>query len=205
MYTNKQKFLLIAIVALLSSLASEAQTTVKKDTVNRRRQTFVLHLGGGVSSYIAAVKIKPNELDGSINRSSVAATARLMWYPNHRLRFGIETGFTNFYSYKVKNGNATGKLSLYAIPILFVWSMPIVRRVDLFAGFGTYILNTHLKYSGEVNSKAVALGSNIAVSYTYPFTKRMGLAAEAKWMNAFETKDAALSFQVQMIWKFIQL
>ncbi len=192
-------------MAILSVSTSFAQTNVKKAPAAKRKSYFVLHLGGGYSYYIADVNIRSIGIPASIQRSSGAATARLMWYPNHRLRLGIETGFTNFYSYRVKNGNTPGRVSLNAIPLLLVWSMPIVKRINIYAGFGSYILTTHLDYNGVVNSKTVILGSNVALAYTLPLSTRASIAAEAKYINAFETKDAMLSLQVQMIWKFIQL
>ena len=205
MYTSKTCLLIVVLMAVLSINKSFSQPNVKTDTLVKRRQSLVLQIGGGLSSYIAPVNIKPIELPGSIKRNSMGVTVRLMWYPNYRLRFGIETGFLNFYSYHIKNGNLTGKVNLDAIPLLAVWSMQIVRRVNAYAGFGTYFLTTQLDYSGKVKSKALVLGSNIALSYTQPISSNVGIAAEAKWMNAFETKDYTLGLQVQMIWKFLQL
>lgn len=205
MYTSKALFFSVALMAVMSINNSFAQSNVKSDTLVKRRQSLVLQIGGGLSSYVAPINIKPIELPGSIKRNSIAVTARLMWYPNYRLRLGIESGFINFYSYRIKNGNIPGKVSLNAVPLLVVWSMQVVRRVNIYAGFGTYFLTTHLDYKGVVDSKAFVLGSNIALSYTQPISKNLGIAAEAKWMNAFETKDYALGLQVQMVWKFIQL
>jgi hypothetical protein len=205
MYINKRIILAVIIQAIMSVNLLFAQSNVKTDIIIPRKHYFVLHIGGGFSTYVAPINISSIGLPNSIKRNSVAFTARLMWYPNHRLRVGFETGYTNFYSYKVSNGNKKGSVNLNAIPLLIVWSMPIVKRVNIFAGFGSYILASQLNYNGIVNSKTFSLGSNIALSYTQPFSKRAGIAAEAKWMNAFETKDAALSLQVQLIWKFIQL
>ncbi|MES2775232.1 MAG: hypothetical protein V4722_13675 [Bacteroidota bacterium] len=203
---NKLRFIALTIALLFSIGSVFAQSTVAADsTATRPRRAFVVHIGGGYSYYVAAVNVRPISLAGSIVRSSVAATFRFMWYPSYRLRLGIETGFTNFYSYRVKNGNIPGRVSLNAIPIMFVWSMPIVRRVNVYAGLGTFILNTRLDYQGEVRSKDVVLGSNIAVSYTVPLSRNLGLAAEGKWLNAFETRDASLSFQVQAVWRIAKL
>ncbi len=205
MYTSKVFFLSVAVMAVMSINKVHAQSNVKTDTLVKRRQSLVLQIGGSLSSYVAPITIKPIELPGSIKRNSLAATVRLMWYPNYRLRLGIESGFINFYSYRIKNGNIPGKVNLNAIPLLVVWSMQVVRRVNVYAGFGTYFLTTHLDYRGKVESKAFVLGSNIALSYTQPISKSLGIAAEAKWMNAFETKDYAVGLQMQMVWKFIQL
>jgi hypothetical protein len=82
--------------------------------------------------------------------------------------------------------------------------MPVVKRVSIFAGLGSYWLTTNLNYNGHVKSKTFSLGSNIALSYTQPLSKTLGLAAEAKWMNAFETKDNLLSLQVLLVWRIFK-
>ncbi|MEO7311233.1 MAG: hypothetical protein ABIX01_12600 [Chitinophagaceae bacterium] len=205
MSANKSTGFLIAVILSVLVNVADAQSTVAVDSTTRPRRAFVLHIGGGYAHYIAAVNLRPTGLAGSVVRSSVAVTFRFMWYPSYRLRLGFETGYTNFYSYNVKNGNVQGRLSLNAIPLLFVWSMPVVKRVNVYAGIGTFVLNTHLGYLGEVHSKAYVLGSNIALSYTLPLSRNLGLAAEGKWMNAFETKDATLGIQVQAVWRIAKL
>jgi hypothetical protein len=204
MYTSKQITLAAAIMTAALFNTCFAQTTVKNDSLVQPKKSLVLQVGGGSSYYLAAVKIKPAALAGSVQRYGPAATIRLMWYPRHRLRLGLETGYTQFYSYGVQNGNNSGKLRLQAVPVLLVWSMQVLKRVNVYAGFGSYRLITRLDYDGQVNSKAWVLGTNIALSYTQPISKKIGIAAEAKWMDAFETKDAAISVQAQLVWKFLQ-
>ena len=79
-----------------------------------------------------------------------------------------------------------------------------IKRVSIFAGIGSYWLTTRLNYDGQVKSKTFSLGSNIALSYIQPLSKTLGLAAEAKWMNAFETKDNLLSLQVLLVWQIFR-
>ncbi len=205
MYTSKIFRFVAVILAAFFINSSLAQTNVKRDTILRRKPAFVLQIGGGISTYAKPVNVRrPIDLPGNINKFSGATTARLMWYPKYRLRVGVETGFLNFYSYKVKNGNTNGSVSLNAIPALVVFSMQLYKRLNVYAGFGSYWLTTHLEYNGTVNSSQWVLGSNIALSYTFPVSTRAGFAAEAKWTNAFETKDAAISLQAHFIWKLFQ-
>jgi hypothetical protein len=203
MYINKKFCFLLVIMAILSVNKLFAQTNVKIDS-NHVRKSFVLQAGGGFGGYTNVVNIKPPSLNGSINRYSAVGTIRLMWYPSYRLRMGIESGYTNFYSYKVKSGNTTGSLHLSAVPVLFVFSMQVIRRVNVYAGIGAYLETTHLDYNGKVVSKALVLGSNIALSYTYPFSNKLSIMAETEWMNAYVTKDAALNVQVRLGWRFLQ-
>lgn len=194
----------VVMLAVLSVNNLFAQSNVKTDTVVTRKQSFVLYVGGGLAGYTTTINPTAGILQGDVSKISPVGTFRIMWHPGYRLHLGIETGYTNFYSYHVKNGNVSGKVSLDAIPLLIVWSMPVVKRVSIFAGLGSYWLTTRLNYDGQVKSKTFSLGSNIALSYTQPLSKTLGLAAEAKWMNAFETKDNLLSLEVLLVWQIFK-
>jgi hypothetical protein len=202
MYTSKS-FLLTTMVVAMSFTMSFAQSGSKTDSVSKRKQSVVLTLGGGIANYLSHVST-PQSLQGSVTKVSPALTFRAMWHPGFRLNLGIQSGYTSFYSYRVKNNNIDGKQSLTAVPILVVWSMPIVRRVNIFGGFGSYLLTTHLDYKGVVESSTMSLGSNLALSYTMPVSKNLGLAAEAEWLNGFETKDQMLAFKINLVWNAFQ-
>ena len=201
---SKGVILSVAVMAVLAINKSIAQTNVKTAKEVKTKKTLVLYVGGGFTDYLAPIKIQPVNLQNNITRTSATGTIRIMWHPGYRLNLGIESGYSNFYSYHVKNNAVSGKLSLHAVPLLVVWSMPIIKRVNIFYGLGSYLLTTDLKYDGVVKSKTFSLGSNIALSYTQPLSKKLGIAAEAKWMNAFVTKDNLLSLEVQMVWKFLE-
>jgi hypothetical protein len=192
------------IVMLLSFNISIAQQKVKKERLPRRKPSFVLHAGGGMSYYTGDIKQRNVAIPGTLNKWSPAATVRLMWYPRYRLRLGLESGITNFYRYDVKDPDGEGKVVLQAIPLLVVWNMQVLPRLNIYAGFGSYFLSTHLDYRGKLVSSDIVLGSNVAVSYTQPISKRVSAAAEIKLMNAFETKDAALTLQLHFVWKIFQ-
>ena len=201
MYASK---IILPVMLLFCFNISMAQKKIKKEPLPKRRPSFVLQVGGGESYYTANVNQRSVATPGTLNKWSPAGTVRLMWYPRYRLRLGIESGFTNFYRYKVNDPDGEGKLVLQAIPVLIVWNMQILPRLNIYAGFGSYFLSTHLDYKGSVISKQAVLGSNVAISYTIPLTKRIGIAAEAKWMDVFETRDAALTLQLHFIWKVFQ-
>lgn len=192
--------LLLMVLLTIGNLF--AQEVIKTDLPEKRNKSFQLTVGGGMSYYIAAVNNESIGIQTNVLRTGPAATIRVMWQPQFRLRLGIETGFTNFYSYSLKNGNINGKVQLSAIPILVTWSMPVVKRVRIYAGFGSYFLTSHLNYAGKVKSTTFSLGSNIALSYTQPVSKKVEIAVEGKWANAFETKDNALSLQLHFCWNF---
>lgn len=201
---NKSVFLAVAFLAVMSINESFAQSNVKTESRIKKKQSFAVYVGGGLAQYVSPIPDAPVNLENKITKSSVAGTIRIMWQPGFRLNLGIESGYTNLYSYHVKNGNSNGNVSVNAVPLLIVWSMPIVKRVAIFAGLGSYVLTTHLNYNGAVKSKTTSLGSNIALTYTQPISKNLGIAAEAKWMNAYVTKDDVLSLQVLLVWKFFK-
>jgi hypothetical protein len=190
------------LLLLLGSCPCFAQKDPEIAVRAKRNKSFVLFVGGGISYYTAAIN-QPVGQKINVSRSSAATTVRLMWQPQYRLRVGLETGQTNFYSYDLRNGNTYGKLRLTAIPILVTWSMPLLKRWNVYAGFGSYFLTSHLEYNGKVNSRSVSLGSNFALAYQQPISKNLQLAMEAKWMNAFVTRNDALSLQLHVAWKFL--
>ena len=169
-----------------------------------KKHSLVLDIGGGYSNYLSPLNFKATGIEKDFVRSGPAATIRVLWQPQYRLRLGIESGFCNFYSYKLVNGNRKGKVSISAIPVMVVWSMAIVKRLDIFAGFGTYLLNSKLNYAGKVSSKVNSLGTSVALAYKIPLSKNLAIATEAKWMNAFETKDDVVSAELKVVWKFFQ-
>jgi hypothetical protein len=201
---NSKKYIIVILLLFVHVLTVNAQTPTSSNEKGNRIHALVLEGGTGISTYISGIGKPPVGLQGDISKTNLASTFRVMWYPNHRLRLGIETGYTNFYRYKVVNGSNAGKLSLNAVPIIIMWSMPIVKRVNVYAGFGTYLLTSHLDYNGVVNSSTMSLGTSLAVSYTYPLSKKLGLASEIKWMNAAETKDETLSLQMHLVWRFLE-
>jgi hypothetical protein len=201
MYSSK---IFLCVVLLVSFNITEAQQKVKKERLPRRKPSFVLHAGGGMSYYTGDINQTSVAIPGTLNKWSPAATLRLMWYPRYRLRLGIESGITNFYRYNVRDPDGEGNVTLQAVPLLIVWNMQVRPRLNIYAGFGSYFLTSWLDYRGKVRSTDVVLGSNVAVSYTQPINQRVSAAAELKLMNAFETKDAALTLQVHFVWKVFQ-
>jgi hypothetical protein len=203
MRVNKLFITLLLSLLLLQLGHAQSRRPHRIDSSNVPK-SFVLQLGAGWSMYSNPVRIKPPELNGSVQRFSGIGSLRLMWYPSYRLRMGFETGYTHFYSYKVKTGDSIGSLHLTAVPLLFVFSMQVVRRVNVYAGFGAFLETTRLRYNGFVKSKAFVLGTNVAVSYTYPLNNRLSLMAEAEWLNAYDTRDAAFNVQARLAWRFLR-
>lgn len=188
---------------MISSHDTIAQTDSTKHDRSKYNKSFVLYVGGGASYYTASVG-HPAVMQTNVKRMSPTASVRIMWHPQYRLRIGLESSMTTFYSYDVENGNTKGKLKLTAIPVIIVWSMGIVKRVNVYAGVGSYFLTTRLDYQGKVVSKSVSLGANFAIDYQQPISKNLRLVVETKWMDAFVTKNTALNLQLYVAWKFLE-
>lgn len=205
MYINKTIFSIYIAILILACNNLLAQISDKPSPPGiARKHSLVLYIGGGYSSYISPLNFKGTGVETDIVKTGPAATIRVLWQPQYRLRVGVESGFCNFYSYKLVNGNKKGKVSISAIPVMVVWSMSIVKKLEIFAGIGTYLLSSKLDYEGKVNSKLNSLGTSVALAYKIPLSKTTAIAVEAKWMNAFQTKDDVVSAEARVIWKFFQ-
>lgn len=212
MYNNKKITIVFIFLLLLLGEKMAAQDTAivkSKDSMEvnvqqKGQYAFVLYAGGGWCSYVGPIGSPGIATNSSVSRSHPAGTVRIMWHPDHRLRFGIESGYVNFYSYTVQNGSTGGKVSLTGIPIMTVWSMAITKRLNVFAGIGAYLLTTDLNYKGSVKSSSLGLGINASVNYVQPISPKLGIGLELKWIDATQTKDYGVSAQVMLVWKFLE-
>ena len=200
-------FLCLMLFGLGRSVSGQTDSTVNK----RGPYTVVLTIGGGLSYYSTHLRV-PSSLDQvSVSRFGVPATIRAMWYPDHRLRVGLETGWTTMYSYR---GMATGeraRVYVSAVPVLVVFSMPLAwlsgpeqslaRRLSITGGAGAFLINSRLDYGGTVSSQRLGLGWMVAGAYTQPISRRLRVATELKWLDATATEDAAFALQLQLIWR----
>jgi hypothetical protein len=125
-----------------------------------------------------------------------------MWHPDHRLRFGLETGYLNLYNYKINSENIGGKLRLTAVPLLIVWSMQIGKRINIFAGSGTYFIKSRLDYAGHSEAGNLSLGWMAAASYNFNISNSFSITPELKWFDASESGHQSLNLQMLFAWKF---
>lgn len=192
--------MLAFVFFLLLSLDGAAQGRAKALLGKRDDQAIVIYAGIGMSQFTGDAGT-PAGLPAVIDRSHITGSLRIMWHPGYLLRIGVETGFLHFYSYRVESGGVPGNTEVRAIPILFVLSMPVGNRVHLYSGAGSYLMTTWIDYRGDVKSTSSTLGWMFAANFLQPLTRRLGVVAEGKWMDAGGTRDAALSLQVGLRWK----
>lgn len=209
--------LILIIGWLLLSLPGQAQRVRRMpavaDSLPARRGPFnlVVTAGGGLSYYATHLRVPATLEQTRVSRFGVPASLRVMWYPDHRLRMGLETGWTTMYSYRGQVSGEKAHVYVSMVPILMVFSMPLawlsgterslLRRVSVSAGTGVYINHSRLDYAGTVQANSNSLGWMAAASYTYPLGKRFRVAGELKWFDAVAVENAAFTAELQLVWR----
>ncbi|QIP11772.1 hypothetical protein G8759_03585 [Spirosoma aureum] len=183
------------------------------DSIRTRRWDYaiVVTAGGGLSYYSTHLGVPPGLEQARISRFGVPASLRVMWYPDHRLRVGIETGWTTMYSYRGEVLGERTHVYVSAVPVLLVFSMPLawvrgfernlVRRMAVTVGTGAYVNHSRMDYAGKVESNTLSLGWMAAASYTYPVGRRFRIAGELKWYDAVAVENAAFTAELQLVWR----
>lgn len=188
-----QTLLLIAVAVVSSSCTAPAQP--------HPDSTFALYLtgGAGATRYVAAINT-PAGIRASVHAGGAAFTVRAMWYPDHLLRIGVETGWARFFSYTL-HGAADGNLYTSATPLLLVFSMPVTERLNAYVGGGGYFVSSKLDFEGVVKETEFSEGYMIGASYHFPLSATLGLGAELKWYNASEFEDGTFTAQATVVWR----
>jgi hypothetical protein len=204
-----RRYIIFAFCIFCTQAMAVAQSAIgpngQRDTDSAKKSgefALVAYVGGGVSFFTGDAGT-PLGLKATKTIVNPVGTLRIMWQPDHLLRVGLESGWTNFYSYKVEDNNVKGKVNVQSIPILLVFSMPVFQRFNVYAGPGGYIITSKLNYQTQTNSTTLSLGWMAAVSFEYPLNDKLGLVSELKWLDSFETKDQSLTVQIQLRWKFL--
>jgi hypothetical protein len=192
----------ILVVLALCAVGLSCVPSLSAGTPGDSTYHLVAFVGGGYARYVTSPGGPPPGVPVDYTKGGFAGTARVMWYPNHLIRLGLESGWTTFYSYEFGSQDK-GQEYVSAVPVIIVWSMNVLG-LDLFGGGGYYLLNSNLDYHGTVNTQTWSLGWMAAASYTHRLSDNWGVAGEIKWMNATESQDAVMTFQVQLVWKFLE-
>ncbi|HYO22451.1 MAG TPA: hypothetical protein VER36_08590 [Flavisolibacter sp.] len=196
------RYLIALIFFSVQSFAQE--TEFSSQPQKRGEYGWVVYVSGGAGYYVSN-RGTPEFLNAKVSNLSHVSNIRIMWHPDHLLKFGLETGHMTFYSYTfTDSAGVTGKAKIYAIPVLFEWTMAVTKRLNLFAGSGVYFLRTNLEYQDRTVSPKLSIGWMAAGSYIHPLSSSVGLGTELKWMKAAETNNGIVSLQLQLVWKFLK-
>lgn len=201
----------VVLMVLLAVLSETAKAQADSSGVKRGPYALVITAGGGLSYYSARLGVPSALEQPTVSRFGIPASLRVMWHPDHRLRFGLETGLIPMYSYRGNAANSRARVEVSAIPILLVFSMPLAwlsgterslaRRLAVSGGTGAYLIRSQLDYAGIVNSSRPSVGWMLGGSYTQPISRRLRVATELKWFDAGATEDAAFVLQLQLVWR----
>lgn len=189
----------IAVILLLLAAArpAEGQQPAAAGTPDADF-AVVFEAGAGYALYLP-----PNETPVRIDRSGYAFSGRLMWHPDHRLRVGLESGWTTFYAYDLTDvetsfGVTDAELSLTAVPLLVVFSMPVWEGLELHAGTGGYLVHSHaVSFGHAVDVTAFSQGWMAAASYAMGNWLGVSWGTELKWYGATQFGDAVGMLQLR--------
>ncbi len=209
------KFTLSLLVLGTLTTPALAQKRAVADTGRTRGPySVVLSVGGGLSYYSTHLGVPATLSNTQLSRFGVPLTVRALWVPDHRLRLGLESGWTTMYSYRGRVNNTEGRVYVSAIPTLAIFQMPlawlsgnersIARRLSVTGGTGVYIVHSRLDYESIVQTSTISLGWMAAASYTQPLGPRFRVSGELKWYDAVASQNAAFAAQLQLNYRLIR-
>lgn len=209
------KFTLGLLVLGTLATPALAQKRAVADTGRTRGPySVVLSVGGGLSYYSTHLGVPATLSNTQLSRFGVPLTVRALWVPDHRLRLGLESGWTTMYSYRGRVNDTEGRVYVSAIPTLAIFQMPlawlsgnersIARRLSVTGGTGVYIVHSRLDYESIVQTSTISLGWMAAASYTQPLGPRFRVSGELKWYDAVASQNAAFAAQLQLNYRLIR-
>ena len=188
-----------ALVLLTGLATARAQTS---DTT----YALIAYGGGGYVRNISQFDINPEGLQ----RNGFGGTVRVMWKPEHLLRLGLETGLTQVYYIKSEDvqtefGVTDFTSSMNAVPILLAISMPLTKRIDVYAGLGSFFLYSNTEsFGSNVTASALSIGFSAGVSYMTPLDTDWGIGGELKWYHLDKFSDDTITLQVMVSYRFLE-
>ncbi|MBD2699773.1 hypothetical protein IC229_03935 [Spirosoma sp. BT702] len=200
------------IAWLFGSLGARAQQSEIDSLLSQRGPyAIVVTAGTGLSYYSTHLGVPPTLEAARVSRFGFPGTIRVMWYPDHRLRVGLETGWTTLYSYRGFIAGERSQVYVSTTPILLMFAMPLgwltgtersfARRMSIMGGTGVYIVRSRLNYGNIVNASTYSTGWMAGASYAQPVGRRFRAAVELKWYDAVASENAAFVAEVHLVWR----
>lgn len=186
----------ILFVLVLTAFVGVAQ---EKTKLGR----WSVQAGIGLTHYINTLKVGADFAD--VNH--VGYSFRFMREWEHRLAFGVETGYYTFYEVAktaTPSSPQTGDASLSVVPILINFRMRIVKDFYLTGGTGFGILTSKADALGSVaeNSQLSLADFQLSALYLKPINDHVRMGCEFKFLNSAKTEDYSLGFQVVGAYRF---
>jgi hypothetical protein len=188
-----------AIVALLCSLPPVTVFAGDGEAIH----TLFVQGGGGFTYNVSDFDNVPDGLSSS----GLFGTVRVMWKPEHLLSFGIESGFQRVYSVEVSNvptqfGTISGTSVLNALPVLLIFSMPVIEHVEVYLGAGFGVLYSTVEFLGDKTvSNAYTPAFMAAGSYLHPISENFSLGGELRYVYFDRFVDQNVGLQVLLSYR----
>lgn len=132
-----------------------------------------------------------------LNKDGTTVSLRIMWHPEHLLSAGVEVGRTRLFSVDQSKPDSTITATLDAVPILFVFSMSPLDRLQVNVGLGPTISQSSVDALGSTAAtSSVGSGWMVSAAYLLPVAKRLGVGAELRFLRAAKYDDNTLSLQL---------
>jgi len=139
------------------------------------------YIGIGYNRFISSLK------EDGLNKNGFSGTLRIMWKPEHLLRFGIETGYIRLFSVNVNNldtefGRTYLRTRMSAIPIFLIWSMDLGKKFEFNIGTGGFLLYSSVySFGNKVTSTEFSNGYIISLTYLNELNRDLDIGVEIKW------------------------
>lgn len=158
-----------------------------------------LDLGFGYSYYLTSLEYE------NLHYRPFVLTTRLMWQPEHLLRIGLESGYVPLYLIETKEaqsvfGETDITISLDALPIMFIFSMEVHSKFEIYGGIGGFILFSEMNsFDNKVSSISWSNGSEIGASFWF-FQKgdwQIGSEMKTYYISKLDDWDLLLQLRIQ--------
>jgi hypothetical protein len=163
-----------------------------------------VYAGAGYGYYVTEM-----DIDG-LSRGGVNLSLRVMWQPEHLLSIGLHTGYLQFYTFEIKDAETSRGATditadLTAIPIGIIFSMRILKGLNINAGTSLYILNSHADSHGnKVTGNDLSTGLLVSLSYTRAISRNLALGGEMKYNFVNKIQDGSLSLSAVLKYTLLE-
>jgi hypothetical protein len=196
---KRNRLIVAALTLMLFSTSASAQNA---DTT----YALIVYGGGGFTRNLSQFDVLPSGLQ----RNGFGGTLRIMMRPEHLLRVGLETGLTQVYYVKSEGvqtdfGITDFTSSMNAVPILLVFSMPLVEHLDIYAGSGGFLMYSNTESFGtQVTASAMSIGFMLGLSYMVPLEGDWGIGGELKWYHMDKFSDDNIMLHLMVSYRFLE-
>lgn len=196
--TMKNKFKLSIIFLFLIIFTFQVAKSNPRDTTFR----IMIEAGGGYG-------LSTDTLTRAGSRYGISGLFRIMVKTDHRLRFGVETGWLHVASFEnnsVTNEFGTSKMeaTLKAMPVMLVFCMDL-WGFSLYTGLGYYQVISSIEAFGEkLSYTRWNQGFYLSLAYRYEISKKFTLLPEVKWCSIGELGKTLLSAQIGLSYNLFE-